>query len=290
MRFKQLLDVLVRSVVVAPLASIGVPAASETVHAETRTTWMTAAQPEIHLLLQSDLAASRVLTIYFPEDVFCDGKKAALDSEKARIFDTLSRLPFPLTTGELKSNAWLHRSFPIGGYRVLRGQCVATFRVSDWTSGETLATGEIPIPLKPPAHEESSASEDNIDVSLGVERDSRFQELYLLKLLVRNRGNHSVLISESGRRFSCGQGANAEWALRPDVIQGEDSGPVVIPEQSWVVLQNAVTVRSSSIIGCLIEVEFSAYRVGEGLVTVKRFRGEIEEVGSLRRIVHGGPE
>jgi hypothetical protein len=153
-----------------------------------------------------------------------------------------------------------------------------------------LASGEIPIPSTPPPHEETSASKGSIDVSVEVEGDSRFRDLYLVKLLVRNREDHAVLVAQSDRRLDCGKGSNVDWAFRPDVIQGEDSGVVSIPKQSWAVLQDAVAVRAGSIVGCAIEVEIAAYRLGEGLVPVKRVREAITRTGQLRRIVHGAPE
>lgn len=282
---------LVRVVGVSLVVLMGAPrlAASETLEVEARATWMTAAQPEIHLLLQGGRTQTRVLAVYLPERVTCDGKEAAR-SEKRKIFDTLSRLPFALTTGELRPDSWLHRSFPVGGYWALNGECIATYRVADWSSGKVLASGEISIPSTPSPHVETSASKDSIGVSVQVERDSRFPELYLVKLLVRNREDHAVLVSQSDRRLACGAGTTVESAYRPDVIQGEDSGPVWIPKRSWAVLQDAVTVRAGSIIGCTVDAELAAYRVGEGLVPVKRVREKITEAGELRRIVHGGPE
>ena len=283
---------LAKAVGIFLLGSLGTPqpSASEPIRVETRTTWTTAAQPEIHLLLQADHTTTGTVAVFLPEHVVCDGKEAPSASEKLRIFDTLSRLPFSLTTGELRPDAWLHRSYPVGGYRVLSGQCIATYRVADWTSGKTLVSGEIPISAIPPAFDETSASGGSLDVSMETERDSRFGELHLVKLLVRNREDHAVLISESDRRLSCSSGSSADWAFRPNVIQGEDSGPVWVPAKSWAVLQNAVALRAGSIVGCKVEVELSAYRVGEGLVPVKRFQAEIRQSGHLRRITHGGTE
>jgi hypothetical protein len=253
------------------------------ISAEGRVTWMSAAQPEVHLLVKSDDQSEREVSVALPSSVECAGRRASPDAERRSIFRSLTPFHESVTVGAVSEHRWLHRSFPVGGFFSMDLPCVVGFKITDWKTGATLLDGKISVPASREPHDWLPQGERDLSVTMQIERDEDFKNLYILRLLVENKESNGILAAETERMILCPAGTEAEWALRPGVLQGEDTGPAWIPGGSWGVFVNAIHLRKGRLAGCEVRVDLSANIRLEGLVPVKSVREVLRVDGTIWR-------
>jgi len=232
---------------------------------ETGTTWMTPAQPEVHVLLMNPSDQAVDFTLWLgrgrgTRKLECARDLRGVDPNFYRRFDRLIGISQVMTSGTVPARGWAHRAFPIGA-----GGGVPPCRVpfSMQAEGSDVISGDIDVPADPPADNAVSLGEVAISMQAMTERDRLDRQKVILRLLVRNNGPKSTRVAITDRGIHCSD-ATVGWVLHFGSLQGEDVGPTVVEPGGWAVFVDAARLGNAAKVElCRGKIQLSAFVDGD---------------------------
>ncbi len=256
---------VMRAFVLLLAMAFAVSANAEPIRVESRVSWSTPAQPELHLLLRNAESVPIEFLLEWgsgehKDGVRCETDLSSLDRSFTWRFSRWSGISPPLSRGVVPANGWAHRALLLGSMGLVP-PCEIDYHLTLSKDGErtykvlsgTIAVGGRTRP------ERGSVSPDRIDSEAMFERDEIHRDQLVARILLRNKEPHEVELLVTDRRVSCGDNA-LSWALHRGAVQGEDVGPVSIPAAGWAVLAMALRTAISGPLPdrCELAVELSA--------------------------------
>jgi len=223
---------------------------SEGLSVESRTTWATPAQPEVHLVLRNPTQKAIPFALWIGsmpgnEDVECAGTMEGIYPRPFTRFAYWNGISTGQSTGFVPPNGWTHRSLVLGVYGLL-APCKVPYRLvllDDKGATREVVDGKIEVG-SPVPFERGEGSDHSVHASAVVEEDERYDRRLILRTLVENRAEHPLVVLVGSRTLNCPQGAIAGWAVSHATVQGEDVGPFQIQPGKWAVFVAAVDVLS----------------------------------------------
>jgi hypothetical protein len=205
-----------------------------------RVSWMTPAQPEVHLLLKNPTDKPIEFSLWLgrgrgKRKTTCRANLSTVDPNFYQRFDRNIGISRVMTEGVVPAKGWTHRSYLVGASGGV-APCEVPFTLG--SNGKTIE-GEVSIPEE----RETGRPAPSAGVSLTWERvieESRVaDDSLIVRLLVRNRGTHPIWASITARELSCRAGA-ISWRAHYGTIQGEAVGPAVVQPGEWIVFADVV--------------------------------------------------
>lgn len=215
---------------------------------ETRVSWLSLAQPEVHALIRNSSGRARPLEVRFGA-VKCTNP---VELNKTVEFQDISDWHRTWTIGVLPGNGWLHRSYPLGlEFRRLGFPCEMETTVLEGSTTTLKKTTTIPasagLSSEDWADDEWATSHFNIDQM--VEVDAHLDVL-LAQVLVEYRGPNTARVKLRRLPLNC---EDLTWEVRDVIFQGEDTGPDDLRSGQWTVFQIPLERRDSG--SCEVRLE-----------------------------------
>jgi hypothetical protein len=226
---------------------------------ESTVTWMTGAQPEVHLLIENKTDRSIEFSSRLGRGkgggTSCAGNLDAVDPRFNERFDRRLGISRIMTTGTIPARGWAHRSYPVGESGLVP-PCDVPYAIS--VDGAELS-GVVHVAFERPTWEGAEVTARSLVVAHAVEENRYAPPGVIVRSLVRNQERTPIYILMSRRDIECAPGHAGRFSLHETVLQGEDVGPAVVPPSGWLVFVNDVALdRSEDAKMCSIRVELSA--------------------------------
>lgn len=231
--------------------------AATNLEVESRVTWATIAQPELHLLLRNHSDRSVKISVGFGSEVQCSGDPQS-GSPSYEQLTAESEFHAPLTFGVVPSNSWLHRSFPLSllgryappcvvdveiwSYDPYRREFRETIRVEKQAAEQFLMAGD-PQDSPPPASISADALVERVDGPNG---------LLVLRTKIEDPRRERRQLRILDRQISCPEGTEAKWSPIVKVFPGEDVGPVSLDESGWHVFISVIESAGDATDSCVV--------------------------------------
>jgi hypothetical protein len=219
---------------------------------ESRSSWATPAQPEVHLLLRNPTDDEVVFTLWLgaipgKSEVRCARQVTDVDPDFLSRFYYWNGISNGPTRGVVPPKGWTHRSLIVGESGGV-APCDVPYRLEIERGKDEIAEvieGSVRVE-RPGLPQRGEVSNSGIEWSSVVERDRLYEPRLIARLLVTNRESHPIWVLLDDRRLSCSEGEPATWALHHATVQGEDVGPYELAPGGWAVFTAAVNVPKST--------------------------------------------
>lgn len=251
----------------------------------TKVSWNTALRPEINILLwnRTNEAVSFSLSRDPPNENRppCERRVEPLPEVPHDQWTLRDERHLPESLGTIPPKGWAHRAVILTG-PYFRPPCEFRFQIRFVDSKDEYSVrGVVNVPASPRRAPPASDSGPMLTADVMIERDL-FERHLLVRLLVRNGGDHAERIWISDRSLVCKKGTRMDWSTEQPVPQGQDIGPAFIDEGGWAVLVSAVKlVEGDSSEECWGTMTISR-RALSSWVPWKTIRFELSPTGFLR--------
>ncbi len=238
--------------ITALLGSASVSADPTRLEIDSRSSWATPAQPEVHLLLRNPTEDPVLFTLWLgatpggPE-LQCARQVEGADPDFLSRFHYWNGVSYGQTRGVVPPKGWTHRSLLVGESGGIV-PCEVPYRLEIEKGKDEIAEvneGTIRVE-KPGPPQRGSVSKDSVEWLALVERDRLYEPRLITRLLVTNQEEHPIVIMVDHRHLECSEGEPATWALHHATVQGEDVGPFELSTGGWAVFVAAVNVPKST--------------------------------------------
>jgi hypothetical protein len=244
-------------------AAPGAGASESGIDVQSRSSWMTPGQPEVHLLLRNptDRAVEFSLRLGRGSQgkrTQCSKDLVDVDPGFVRRFDGRLGISRIATSGTIPARGWTHRAFAVGAGGMV-APCEVPYVLGLDNPSRTIE-GTVTVPGAQPHWEGVAVDEGDLEWESLVESNERQPQRVNARLLLRNRAAHSILVSISERSLNCPEGVAARWALQDSVLQGENIGPGVISAGSWIVFADQIEFDDvANATRCSARIQVSAF-------------------------------
>lgn len=223
---------------------------------ESRITWMTPLQPEVHLLLINPQEGAQTFSVFFGADggIVCEDKLETGDIEvdlRLHRFDTLFAAR---SSGLIPPEGWAHREIILGSDGSV-GPCSVPYVVEFGDDQQDRVRGVIHVPRSPKVEVSGFLVPVEWGEAEAMIESTGLPDRYMLRILVRNLSEKILSIAVTNRRLQCESSGRAKWDLQGGAPTESGVGPVWLSVDGWAVFVAPIRVQGVS---CRGSVEISA--------------------------------
>lgn len=243
-----------RNVYTAEQADLGISV-------DSRVTWATPAQPEVHILLRNSGAEPVPFSLWIGElpgsqGLECDSKISGAVPDLTSRFAHWVGISHGRSRGIVPARGWAHRSILVGAQGGVAPCRVPYLLVTEGSGKRQTLKAAVDVPeVKATPH--PIASTTNLRWEAMFERDESHRDRVIARVLVERNGRGPVDVSIRDRRLTCSSDSPISWSLSHGALQGEDVGPISLEDANWGVFVMPILTAGGGVgEGCVMELSF----------------------------------